>query len=110
MRTSSTSGSGSPNTPIRADKRGDVLKKIERYPARPGCDQEQAFVYDGNFSIPVEQSTLIAAGRYVVQRDTLRSEADGKGKVPEWRKVYEKRDGAETLRRRSTTPMTRTSA
>ena len=81
-----------------ADKRGDVLKKIERYPARPGCDQEQAFVYDGNFSIPVEQSTLIAAGRYVVQRDTLRSEADGKGKVPEWRKVYEKQDGAETLR------------
>lgn len=49
----------------------------------------------------MEQSTLIAAGRYVIQRDTLRSEADGKGKVPEWRKVYEKRDGAEALREKT---------
>ena len=84
-----------------SDNKGNPTQIIERYPARESCNQEKNLIYDANYSIPVEQSVLTADGRYTITRDTLRTETDGKGKVPELRKVLEKVDGVETLKEKT---------
>ena len=83
------------------DKKGNPTQIMEEYPARPSCNQEKNFIYDSNFSIPVEQSVLTADGRYTITRDTLRAETDGLGKVPEYRRILEKVNGVETLKEKT---------
>ncbi|WP_368233499.1 RHS repeat-associated core domain-containing protein [Anaerotruncus rubiinfantis] len=83
------------------DKKGNPTKIVEWYPARSSCNQEKNFIYDANFSIPVEQSVLTAEGKYTITRDTLRSETDGKSKIPEFRRILEKADGVETLKEKT---------
>ncbi|WP_066456821.1 RHS repeat-associated core domain-containing protein [Anaerotruncus rubiinfantis] len=83
------------------DKKGNPTQITEEYPARTSCNQEKNFIYDTNFSIPVEQSVLTAEGKYTITRDTLRTETDGKGKVPELRRILEKVDGVESLKEKT---------
>ena len=83
------------------DKKGNPIQIAEEYPARPSCNQEKNFIYDANFSIPVEQSVLTSDGRYTITRDTLRTETDGLGKVPEYRRILEKVNGIETLKEKT---------
>ncbi len=86
-----------------SDKKGNPTQIVELYPACLPCKREKNFVYDANFSIPIEQSVLVDNDSltYTVIRDTLRAETDGKGKIPAFRRIFQKVNGVETLQEKT---------